>query len=73
MFLGQIYFEIYLGAEACAVIAELDHTGYDHTQYGKVQRELPGSTLPLGGSPLELFSSSLPLGEPGSSRWTFIY
>ena len=31
-------------------------------QYGKVQQELPGSTLPLGGSPLELLSSSLPLG-----------
>ena len=30
-------------------------------QYGKVQRELPGSTLPLGGSPLELLSSTLPL------------
>ena len=29
---------------------------------GKVQQELPGSTLPLGGSPLELLSSSLPLG-----------
>ena len=31
-------------------------------QYGKLQRELPGSILLLGGSILELLSSSLPLG-----------